>query len=230
MVINVSLVYSFFYYIQSELPIQTKLRDDIQEVYSKLEEKEEKLSELSSSLEKEREKKADISRDLEVARGILSRRRNEVGELRQLRRADMEVFESKQEELNTLKLFLEKQTKENTTRKDIEKVKALIQIKEEEICELHASLEKKDGEIGSSSQVIENQREMIEQVSTELAVKVSNVQDLERSRKELRDELERERKRVDHLVMQTTVTGGVNAFHKEIQVSSGIHEWYIAVQ
>ena len=108
-------------------------------------------------------------------------------------------------------------------------LKAMIRAKEEEISKLRDSLQQQDAEIKRSSQVAQGLREELQQVSAELAVKVSQVQDLERSRKELRDDLDRERKRVDHLVMQTTVTGGVNAFHKEIQVSSGIHEWYIAV-
>ena len=198
--------------LQAELPIQTKLQGDIQETSIKLEAMEQRLSELNCFLDKERKNKEDLNRRLQVNAGILSRRRNEVGELREKNELGLQLLEAKERELRCLQRLLKKE------RKDKKELKDMVLAKEEEITKLQESLQKQKAKIKKAGQEAQSLRDELQRISTELAMKIFQLQEMEQSRKELRNERDRERRRVDCLVVQGSVAGDMDAYKKEIQV------------
>ena len=125
-------------------------------------------------------------------------------------------LKAKEQELHFHERLLKKEEAENT------ELKTKVRAKEEEIVKLQDSLKEQDAKIRSIGHLTQGLREELQQVSTELAGKVSQVQELERSKKELKDERDRERKRVDQLLIQATIGGDMNAYNKEVEVSSFI--------
>ena len=178
----------------------------------KLETMELRLSELNSSLEKERKEKENISRRLQTCEEILSRSRSVVGELRQKNESYFQLLEAKERELCLLQRLLK------TEEDGKAELKAMIQRKKEKIAKLRASLQQREAEINRARQEAQSTRGELQLVSTKLEKKIFQVQELEQSKKELKDDLDRERRRIDNLVILAMVATDKNAYSREIKV------------
>lgn len=105
-----------------------------------------------------------------------------------------------------------------SAEKDKQKLQKIIDSKDIEIKHLQEQLQVINAELEVTRKEGYDFREQLQQVTKELEVKSAEVRLIERSRMELRADLDSERKRVDMLLMQRTASASGDTIEMEVSL------------
>ncbi len=123
-----------------------------------------------------------------------------------------EQLRSKERELHFLQQ-LQRQAREN------KELNSIIENKEKEIRRLREDLQQREGKLTSAREDVYRLRSQLRQARRELEASCSRVRELEGERAELQAEVNRERREVDHRLMEAAAAIPTQEPAQEIEVS-----------
>ncbi len=174
----------------------TQLLAEIQRLHGKFDEQDKKMTAINAALEIERsERQTALENTLKSLRSVEDGQR-ELKSLKDLEVVIKEQLESKKRELHYLQQLLQFRTREN------EELNTLIKSKQGEIEQLQSNLLKTEGKLENVQETVKLLRDQLSQARRELEASHGRVQELERERAELQAEMNRERREVEHTLMQ----------------------------
>ena len=174
------------------------------------------MSEVTRSLEQAKKWKSNVTNKRIYARReaasaharvkVLLERRKEIGRQLQLRKKEVSFLQQLQGQLR----------ESEEEKREKEELREVLMHKDAEVRQLQEQLREVEKELECAREEAHSLRGELQRVTVELAEKSARVQELERTRDNLEDYLDWERRRVDMLLTQSTVSS--NVLLKEIKV------------
>lgn len=189
-------------------PLQQELSSKVEKLTKQVETQDLELAVRQIALEEaRRQKDATRERMMQVRQTI-----------RHAKTKFMKLIQQKEEVQKQLQLR-EKELKLLHTghRKESEELRSIIQNKRDEIQELQHNLQSVESKLTSERKVTQDLMKKLYQVTAELAEKSALAQEREKAKWDFKIQLEKERQRVDHLVMQLT-GASKDQYIREIEV------------
>ncbi len=185
---------------------------EIQRLYGKLDKKDKEVASINASLEKERSERQTA---YEITLKSLRAMEDAQKELKSLKQQEIVIkqqLKSRKQELHYLQQVLQFQ------RRDNEGLKNVIKNKQEEFDQLQSILLKTVGKLESAPAEVKNLRGQVWQVGMELEASYIRVQELEVERAERQAEMSRERREVEHTLIQKAAALPTHESPCEIEV------------
>ena len=199
--------------------LQYQLLSHAQQLHQEVEIYDQRLSEVTHSLEQARKWRGDVTNKRiyvrrEAASGhakvkVLLEKRKEMGRQLQLRKRELSFLQQ-----------LQGQLKESGGEdREGEELREVLMHKDAELRRLEEQLREVEKELGCAREKACSLREELQRVTVELAEKSARVQELEHTRDNLEESLNRQRKLVEmSLIQSTAAASSKEALLREIKV------------
>ena len=200
-----------FLLTQMSTSLQQELCGQVEKLRREVETKDREVVEKSLSLQEARRQKGAVQeRQIEVKEKIRESHKKTIKLLHKKVKLEKKL-QLREQELQLLRTGQEKCSQQ---------LWSIIQNKEEEVQELQQRLFSVESELVSEKKMTQDLREKLHQATVELLEKTAQEQERENANLLIKTHLERERQRMDQLVMQlTSASTSKDQYIKEIQVN-----------
>lgn len=200
-----------FLLTQTSTSLQQELCGQVEKLRREVEIKDREVVEKISSLQEARRQKGAVQeRQIKVKEKIRESHTKTIKLLHKKVKLEKKL-QLREQELQLLRTGQEKHSQQ---------LWSIIQNKEEEVRELQQRLFSVESELASEKKVTHDLREKLHQATVELLEKTAREQERENANLLIKTHLERERQRMDQLVMQlTSASTSKDQYIKEIQVN-----------
>ena len=223
--VSISVCITFLYYclslssLQKVSSLQSQLLSRAQQLHQEVETYDQQLSEVTHSLEQVRKWRGDVINKKIYARReaasaharvkVLLERRREMGRQLRLRKRELSFLQRLQGQLR----------ESEEEEKEREELREVLMYKDVEVRQLQEQLREVEKELGCAREEARSLREELQRVTVELAEKSARVQELERTREELKESVNWQRKLVEmSLIQSTAAASSKEALFREIKV------------
>ena len=199
--------------------LQYQLLDHAQQLNQELEEDDRRLSKINCALEQAKNLRVSARNKRLHARQEADRAYVRVKVLLERRKEVERKLQFRQRELKFLQQLQMQQREREEEEREREELKAVLMDKNAEVRQLQDQLKEVQGELVCARKEAHGLREELQTVTVELAVKSVKIQHLERERDRLENYLDRENKKVEMVLIQSSAaTISKEALHMEIKV------------